>query len=150
MFLPWTARGLRYDSREYLASTTMNLDDLPKAAPSSQPGLDPDMPFTEAVQFLAGMGAQAGMGPGVEHGCFNHNGALIEDPGLRFRRQGRNILYYVIRDLFNIRRGQPQHSPGLPLGHVDPVPESPQGNWAILIVHLKCLRRDRTAMFRCA
>ena len=133
MFLPWTARGLRYDSREYLASTTMNLDDLPKAAPSSQSGLDPDMPFTEAVQFLAAMRGQAGMGPGVEYGCFNHNGTLIEDPGLRFRRQGRNILYYVIRDLFNIRRGQSQQSPGLPLGYVDPVPQSPQGNWAVLI-----------------
>lgn len=136
VFLPWTTRGIRYGSSEYLASLTLDYNELRGAISvqlADQP-LDPDLPFAKAIRVISQMRSWGPRtGPGIEYGCFNHNGTLIDDFSLRFRRQSRNILYYVIRDLFNIRRGQSQHSPGMLLGVADPVPQSPEENWALII-----------------
>lgn len=143
--LPWTTRGVKSDSRDYLAAVTMDLEELGRAAPREAPfGLSPDTYFTDAIPIIKRISAEhAHEGPaGIEYGCFNHDGTIITDPGLRFHRQHRNILYYLIRDVFNIRRGQNQDSPGSMLGVADPVPQSPDGNWAVLLTEA-CPERER-------
>lgn len=143
--LPWTTRGVKYSARDYLAAVTMDFDELQKAAPAEAPfGLSPDTDFTDAIPIMQRLRAEhAHEGPGgIEYGCFNHDGTVIAEPGLRKRRQSRNILYYVIRDLFNLRRGRNQHSAGPLLGVADPVPVSPDGQWAVLLSEA-CPERER-------
>ncbi len=123
--LPWTTRGVTFESRRYLAAVDMR---------ATRPigSIDPDTPFRLAMPELVRL---RGSGGGrIEYGCFSRDGTLIEDPGLLIRRQIRNILYYTIRDLFNLSWRAPggQFSPGAPIDH-DPVPEAPQGRWAVLL-----------------
>lgn len=145
VFLPWTTRGLTYDSRQYLASITMDLDESSRAAlPNQLRGLlHPDLPFTDALPVMQHLRHKVmGMGPGIEYGCFDRDGTLIEDPSMRFRRQNRNILYYTLRELFNLRRSQSPHTPSVLLGVADPVPQSPQGNWGVLLSEA-CPQKER-------
>ncbi|MBI2851676.1 MAG: hypothetical protein HYX84_01035 [Chloroflexi bacterium] len=140
IFLPWTARGVRHGSSTYLAAVSLDYDFLRRSAPpvrSADMLIDPDMPFTRAIRAIAEIRSGGRLeGPPMEYGCFNHDGSLIQDPSLRFSRQVRNILYYIIRDLFNVSRRQPQHSPGMMLGVADTVPTEPRGNWGALITEV--------------
>jgi hypothetical protein len=135
--LPWTTRGVKHPTREYLAEITMDLEELQQQAPVRDApfGLSPDTYLTDAIPLMQRLRAEHRYeGPaGIEYGCFNHDGTLIEDPGVRLQRQIRNILYYVIRDVSNLRRGYDQHSSGPPPDAPDPVPASPEGQWAVLL-----------------
>lgn len=132
LLLPWTTRGLRYESRNYLSSLTLDSGErIRDIAPEQVTGpIHPDMVLPDAFPVLAGL--RGVHGGDIEYGCFHLNGTLIEDPGLRIRRQIRNILYYTIKDLSNISRGVDSGSAGPPFG-ADPVPEDPQGNWAVVL-----------------
>lgn len=123
--LPWTTRGVTFDSRRYLASV-----ELKATRPIA--GMDPDTPFTVAMHELVRLRGSAGRF--IEYGCFSRDGTLIEDRGLLVHRQIRNILYYTIRDLFNLSWQAPggKSSPGAPIDN-DPVSEAPEGCWAVLL-----------------
>lgn len=135
--LPWTTRGVKFPTRQYLAELTMDLEELQQQAPAQDApfGLSPDTYLTDAIPIMQRLRTEhRHEGPaGIEYGCFNHDGTLIEDPGLRLRRQIRNILYYVIKDVSNLGRGQDQHSAGPPLSGPDRVPASPERQWAVLL-----------------
>jgi len=139
LFLPWTTRGVKYDTREYLVS-------LPDFEDVQAPTLSPDFSspkqeensnvltaetsFLEAVSYLK---LRRGMhGPGIEYGCFNLNGSLIEDESLRFQRQMRNILFYSINEFYCLGREKPDLFSYVPPGYREPVSDKPQGNWAII------------------
>jgi hypothetical protein len=139
LLLPWTTRGVTYGSRDYLAGIGMALDDHP--AGSSPGPVTPDTPFTDAIPILARL--RGTVGRDIEYGCFHHDGTLIDDPGLLFKRQSRNILYYVIRDLYNLSRGQDQLGPGGLPGN-DPVPNEPEGRWGLLLTEA-CPHKDQIA-----
>src|SRR6185503_240434 len=64
------------------------------------------------------------------------------DPGLRVRRQIRNILYYTIRDYFATTWGRTREGLGIAPTADDPVPESPEGSWAVLTTEA-CPHLDR-------
>jgi hypothetical protein len=133
--LPWTTRGVTFDSRRYLATV-----EIKATRPIGQ--IDPDTPFTIAMpELIRRRGSAGGF---MEYGCFDRDGTLIEDRGLLIQRQVRNILYYTIRDLFNLSWQAPggKLSPGAPIDG-DPVPEAPEGRWALLLSD-RCA--DRAAM----
>ncbi|MDR7419796.1 MAG: hypothetical protein QN178_12915 [Armatimonadota bacterium] len=123
--LPWTTRGVTFESRRYLATVDI------KATHSIGP-IDADTPFTVAMRELTRLrGSRGGM---IEYGCFSRDGTLIEDQGLLIGRQIRNILYYTIRDLFNLswQAQGGRFSPGAPIDN-DPVPEASEGRWGVLL-----------------
>ena len=125
-FLPWTSRGVRYASRAYLSSVDLDAVNAEKLNLL-------DEPFSpETIQHLRALAVTAAeTGERVEFGAFSPDGSLLE-PELRKQRQGRNILYYSLRDFFNIRRG---HSPEWTgsLMREDPLEEDAVGNWAVLV-----------------
>jgi hypothetical protein len=98
----------------------------------------PDTPFTEAVPVLVQL--RGAVGKDIEYGCFNLNGTLIEDYDLLSKRRSRNIMYYIIRDLFGISWGGRQYGWGAPIGK-DPVPDSPDGHWAVMLTG-NCPNKD--------
>lgn len=116
---------MTFDSRRYLAEV-----EIKATRPIGE--LDPDTPFTVAIGELVRRRGSAG--GQIEYGCFSRDGTLIEDRGLLVQRQMRNILYYTVRDLFNLGWKAPggQFSPGAPFDN-DPVPEAPEGRWAVLL-----------------
>lgn len=130
LLLPWITRGLKYDTREYLASVSLEPG---HSGPEERDAylIHPEMPMNEALPLLVDLRGSTG---DIEYGCFELNGYLIRDPDLRINRQRRNILYYTIRDLANISRGQNRFGEGALIDLVDdPVPVSPDGNWAVLL-----------------
>jgi hypothetical protein len=131
LLLPWITRGIKYDSREYLASITLGRASKP-AQQTIAGAVDSDTLISEAVPILASM--RGTRGEDIEYGCFDLDGTIIHDRSKLLSRQIRNILYYTIRDLYNLSRGRPSLSVGAHATFLsDPVPETPEGNWAVLI-----------------
>jgi hypothetical protein len=140
VLLHWTTRGKKSDSNEPLASITMDLDEIKKNSKRETAGpVHPDMPITQALQILTrDRGIYA---PDIEYGCFNHDGTLIKNSFLLRSRRRRNILYYMIRKLYNISRGLKGEDAGL-MGMRDAVPFSPENNWAVLMSENCLYKRD--------
>ncbi len=128
----WNTRGIRYDTNEIIASH----DDLGyltnEKLASPQKEVDPDLPFTVALR-LVNPRRHFPVGLRAEYGCFDVDGSVIQDFKLNLNRQRRNILYYRIRDSFNASRGQNPDS--INLTEDDPVPQSPEKRWAMLLTH---------------
>ena len=87
LLLSLTTRGVRYDTRQYLADVQVRS----AGARETARGLPPDTPFVDALRLLGGRRDRQNGGPPMEYGCFDLDGTLIEDPGERFTRQRRPI-----------------------------------------------------------
>ncbi len=137
LLLQLTTRGVDYQQRRPLATVSVGRpDDGP--APLPTPFGDPDTPFAVAMRRPQ----VADGGPPLEYGCFDLNGGLLEDLGLRARRQMRNIIYYRMAELFNVSRGDPWFSPGSKDWGRDVVPDEAAGNWAVVYSAACPLRGD--------
>ena len=132
LLLPWTTRGVRYDTREYLSSTPFT-EREPAAPPDDD--LRPNLTLADAVPVIRRKIRDAAFdGPPAEYGCFDLDGTLVE-PGMRFQRQVKNILYYMISGYFNVARNKPEIGGGpILLGVAEPIPNTPgDGQWGVMI-----------------
>ncbi len=145
LLINFATRGRKYESKEYLAKTKIDTADEINENLTMQLKqlVHRDMPITQALHILV---KERGMfEKDMRYGCFNLDGTLIEDPALLKSRGRRNMLYYMIATLFNISRGRKYNdagsfSTGSPSD--DPVPPSPENNWAVLISEHCNYKRD--------